>query len=74
MAGRPSPARDVTNQFGWKPEPIQVPIVGLGRCTDESQVPSIVMTASRRVRLGAQRGRAGDRLRGDAVTGARRQQ
>ena len=44
------------------------------RCTDESQVPSIVMTASRRVRLGAQRGRAGDRLRGDAVTGARRQQ
>ncbi len=44
------------------------------RCTDESQVPSIVMTASRRVRLGARRGRAGDRLRGDAVTGARRQQ
>src|SRR5208337_5003883 len=32
------------------------------RCTDESQVPSIVMTASRRVRLGARRGRSGYRL------------
>ena len=29
------------------------------RCTDESQVPSIVMTASRRVQLGARRGRSG---------------
>ncbi len=36
------------------------------RCTDESQVPSIVMTASRGVQLGARRGRAGD-----TVTGAR---
>ena len=34
------------------------------RCTDESQVPSIVMTASRRVQLGARRGRSGHRLRG----------
>jgi transposase len=34
------------------------------RCTDESQVPSIVMTASRRVQLGARRGRSGYRLRG----------
>jgi hypothetical protein len=29
------------------------------------------MTASRRVQLGARRGRAGDRLLGDTVTGAR---
>jgi hypothetical protein len=34
------------------------------RCTDESQVPSIVMTASRRIQLGARRGRSGHRLRG----------
>ena len=34
------------------------------RCTDESQVPSIVMTASRRVQLGARRGRSGHRFRG----------
>ncbi len=31
MAWRPCPARDIANQLGWKPEPIQVPIVGLGR-------------------------------------------
>jgi len=38
--------------------------LGQKRCTDESQVPSIVMTASRRVQLGARRGRSGHRLRG----------
>ena len=41
------------------------------RCTDESQVPSIVMTAGRRVQLGARRGRSGDSMRGGMVLDAR---
>jgi hypothetical protein len=40
------------------------------RCTDECQVPSIVMTASRRVQLGARMVRSGDRLGGGMVMDA----
>jgi hypothetical protein len=44
------------------------------RCTDESQVPSMVMTASRPVQLGARRGRSGYRLRGMVTDGGGYQQ
>ena len=50
-----------TAVVGWATA--ESPAAGSGavhdRCTDESQVPSIVMTASRRVQLGARRGRSG---------------
>src|SRR5262249_48846535 len=41
---------------------------GRDRCTDESQVPSNVMTAGGQVPLGARRGRSGNRLLRSTVT------